>query len=172
MTVRLCKRYGFAASHRLHSPVLTEEENSETYGKCNNPHGHGHNYEVELTVCGTVDPVTGRVVDLGLLDSLAEKYILAPFRYRNLNEEVTIFRTIVPTTENLGLEMGRRLREAWSQTFPAGTPHLEKVRIWETDRNICEIDAKAEGSVLRGSEKDAKAEGSVLRAQEKLDLNE
>jgi 6-pyruvoyltetrahydropterin/6-carboxytetrahydropterin synthase len=135
VTVRLSKRYGFPASHRLHSPNLTDEENRETYGKCDNPHGHGHNYEVELTVRGTVDPVTGRVVDLELLDDLAEKTFLAPFRHRNLNEEVAAFRTIVPTTENLGLEVTRRLREAWPGTFA----RLEKVRIWETDRNICEI---------------------------------
>jgi 6-pyruvoyltetrahydropterin/6-carboxytetrahydropterin synthase len=144
MTVRLSKRYGFAASHRLHSPTLSDEANRETYGKCNNPHGHGHNYEVELTVCGKVNPVTGRVVDLGLLNELAEKQILAPFRYRNLNEEVTVFRTVVPTTENLGLEVDRRLREAWPETFGSNGPHLEKVRIRETDRNICEIaDASA-----------------------------
>jgi 6-pyruvoyltetrahydropterin/6-carboxytetrahydropterin synthase len=135
MIVRLSRRYGFPASHRLHSPNLTDEENRETYGKCDNPHGHGHNYEVELTVRGTVDPVTGRVVDLGLLDSLVEKTILTPFRHRNLNQEVAAFRTIVPTTENLGLEVTRRLREAWPETFAS----LEKVRIWETDRNICEI---------------------------------
>ena len=142
MTIRLSKRYGFAASHRLHSPALTDEENRETYGKCDNPHGHGHNYEVELTVCGTVDPVTGRVVDLALLDDLAERQILAPFRYRNLNEEVALFRTIVPTTENLGLEVDRRLRAVWAKTFAPiepGALHLEKVRIWETERNICEI---------------------------------
>jgi 6-pyruvoyltetrahydropterin/6-carboxytetrahydropterin synthase len=139
MTVRLSKRYAFAASHRLHSPALSDEANRETYGKCNNPHGHGHNYEVELTVCGTVNPVTGRVVELGLLDELAEKQILAPFRYRNLNEEVAAFRTAVPTTENLGLEVDRRLRVAWPETFGSGGPRLEKVRIRETDRNICEI---------------------------------
>jgi 6-pyruvoyltetrahydropterin/6-carboxytetrahydropterin synthase len=139
MTVRLTKRYEFAASHRLHSPALTDEENRETYGKCNNPHGHGHDYEVELTVCGTVDPVTGRVVDLGLLDDIAEKQVLAPFRYRNLNEELAVFRTVVPTTENLGLEVDRRLRESWPETFGSGGPRLEKVRIRETDRNICEI---------------------------------
>ena len=135
MTVRLSRRYGFSASHRLHSPNLTDEENRETYGKCDNPHGHGHNYEVELTVRGTVDPVTGRVVNLDLLDDLAEKTFLAPFRHRNLNEEVAAFRTVVPTTENLGLEVTRRLREAW----PGILARLEKVRIWETDRNICEI---------------------------------
>jgi 6-pyruvoyltetrahydropterin/6-carboxytetrahydropterin synthase len=153
MTVRLSKRYGFAASHRLHSPALTDEENRETYGKCDNPHGHGHNYEVELTVCGAVDPVTGRVVDLALLDELAETQFLAPFRYRNLNEELAAFRTAVPTTENLVLEVDRRLREAWPEAFRTGGPRLEKVRIWETDRNICEISAKAEGSVLRVREK-------------------
>jgi 6-pyruvoyltetrahydropterin/6-carboxytetrahydropterin synthase len=139
MTVHLTRRYGFAASHRLHSPALTDEQNRETYGKCDNPHGHGHNYEVELTVRGTVDPVTGRVVDLALLDELADRQFLALFRYRNLNEEVEVFRKIVPTTENLGLEVDRRLREVWPETFGSGGPVLEKVRIWETDRNICEI---------------------------------
>jgi 6-pyruvoyltetrahydropterin/6-carboxytetrahydropterin synthase len=137
--VRLSKRYAFAASHRLHSPALTAEENRATYGKCNNPFGHGHNYEVELTVRGPVDRVTGRAVDLAALDALAEKEILAPFRYRNLNEEVPFFQKVVPTTENLGREMDRRLRAAWPGTFAGNAPILEKVRIWETERNICEI---------------------------------
>jgi len=139
VTVRLSRRYAFFASHRLHSAALTLEQNRATFGKCNNPYGHGHNYEVELTVRGAVDAVTGRVVDLDLLDRLAEEQILAPFRYRNLNEEVAVFRTLVPTTENLGAEVDRRLREAWGRTFPGGGPALEKVRIRETDRNICEI---------------------------------
>ena len=139
MTVRLSRRYEFFASHRLHSPAMTDAENFATYGKCNNPHGHGHNYEVELTVRGEVDSVTGRVVDLTLLDLLAEEQILAPFRYRNLNEEVAAFQATVPTTENLGAEVDRRLREVWGKTFADGRPQLEKVRIWETDRNICEI---------------------------------
>ncbi len=137
--VRLSRRYAFFASHRLHSPAMTDEQNRETYGKCNNPYGHGHNYEVELTVRGDVDAVTGRVVDLALLDGLAEEQILAPFRYRNLNEEIAAFRTVVPTTENLGAEVDRRLREAWGRTFADGEPQLEKVRIWETERNICEV---------------------------------
>jgi 6-pyruvoyltetrahydropterin/6-carboxytetrahydropterin synthase len=139
VTVRLSRRYVFYASHRLNSAALTEEQNRETFGKCNNPHGHGHNYEVELTVRGAVDPVTGRVVDVERLDRLAEEQILAPFRYRNLNEEVAVFRTVVPTTENLGAEVDRRLREAWDRAFPGAEPALEKVRIRETDRNICEI---------------------------------
>jgi 6-pyruvoyltetrahydropterin/6-carboxytetrahydropterin synthase len=143
MTVRLSRRYGFFASHRLHSHALSDEENREIYGKCNNPHGHGHNYEVELTVRGEVDPRTGRALDLAALDALAETEILAPFRYRNLNEELTAFREVVPTTENLGLEMDRRLREAWGKAFAADGPSLETVRIWETERNICEVGAKS-----------------------------
>jgi len=146
MTVHLSKRYGFAASHRLHSPAMTDDENRETYGKCNNPFGHGHNYEVEVTVSGPVDPVTGRVVDPGLLNDLTNKEIIAPLRYRNLNEEVPAFKTKVPTTENLGIELDRRLREAWNGVFGSSGPKLERVRIWETDRNICEISPKSEAS--------------------------
>jgi 6-pyruvoyltetrahydropterin/6-carboxytetrahydropterin synthase len=140
MTVRLTRKYGFAASHRLHSRALSDEENRRAYGKCNNPHGHGHNYEVEITVRGEVDAITGRAVDLGRLDRIAEEQILKPLRYRNLNEEVPVFRELVPTTENLAAELDRRLRSAWPEVFPEGGPVLEKLRIWETERNICEID--------------------------------
>ena len=139
MTVRLTRRYYFAASHRLHSPVLTDAENWETFGKCNNPYGHGHDYEVELTVRGEVDAITGRMVDVPTLDRVTDEQILTPFRWRNLNEEVEAFRTEVPTTENLAREVDRRLRVVWKTTFPQDGPHLEKVRIRETDRNICEI---------------------------------
>lgn len=137
--VHLTRRYGFPASHRLHSPYLSDAQNAETFGKCNNPHGHGHNYEVELTVGGEVDSVTGRVIDLAALDALAEKEILKPFRYRDLNKEVEAFRNSIPTAENLALEVERRLRGVWGVTFPAGAAALEKVRIRETERNICEI---------------------------------
>ncbi len=139
MTVRLTRRYGFAASHRLHSRALSDEENRRTYGKCNNPHGHGHNYEIEITVRGEVNRVTGRLVELGRLDRIAEEQILRPLRYRNLNEEVPVFRELVPTTENLAAELDRRLRSAWPEVFPEGGPVLEKLRILETERNICEI---------------------------------
>jgi 6-pyruvoyltetrahydropterin/6-carboxytetrahydropterin synthase len=140
MTVRLTRRYGFSASHRLHSRALSDEENRRTYGKCNNPHGHGHNYEVEITVRGEVDAVTGRVVDICALDRIAEEQILTPLRYRNLNEEVPVFRDLVPTTENLAAELDRRLRSAWPEVFTSAGPVFEKLRIWETERNICEID--------------------------------
>jgi 6-pyruvoyltetrahydropterin/6-carboxytetrahydropterin synthase len=139
MTVRLSRRYTFAASHRLHSPALSDAENRAVYGKCNNPHGHGHNYEVELTVRGRVDGLTGRVIDICVLDLLAEEQILAPFRLRNLNEEVAAFRTAVPTTENLAAEIDRRLRAVWDGRFGAAGARLERVGIRETDRNICEV---------------------------------
>ncbi len=139
MTVLVSRKYRFPASHRLHSALLSEEENRATYGKCNNPHGHGHDYEVEITVRGAVDEVTGRAVDLAALDRLAEEQILKPLRYRNLNEEVPSFQGVVPTTENLAAELDRRLRAGWGGVFCAGGPVYEKLRIWETERNICEI---------------------------------
>jgi 6-pyruvoyltetrahydropterin/6-carboxytetrahydropterin synthase len=139
MTIRLTKRYAFAASHRLHSPLLTDEQNRETFGKCNNPYGHGHNYEVEVTVSGPVNAVTGRVVDLKALDDLASEQILKPFGFCDLNQQVPAFRTAVPTTENLAIEVDRRLRAAWTQVLGEGAPRLEKVRIRETERNICDI---------------------------------
>lgn len=142
MIVNLTRRYQFAASHRLHSKLLSDARNREVFGKCNNPYGHGHDYEVEVTVSGSVHELTGRAVDIGVLDALAERTILLPFRWRNLNEEVEAFRdAVVPTTENLAIEVTRRLREKWLDTFPGGSPSLEKVRIRETDRNICEIRA-------------------------------
>jgi 6-pyruvoyltetrahydropterin/6-carboxytetrahydropterin synthase len=139
MTVLLTRRYGFAASHRLYCEHLTEQQNRDTFGKCANPFGHGHNYEVEVTVSGEVDPVTGRAVDIAVLDNLADEQILKPFRHRDLNREVPAFATAVPTTENLAIEVDRRLRMSWTGAFPANQPRLEKVRIRETARNICDI---------------------------------
>jgi 6-pyruvoyltetrahydropterin/6-carboxytetrahydropterin synthase len=139
VTVYVSRRYAFSATHRLHAVGLSDAENQAIYGKCNNPHGHGHNYEVEITVAGPVDAVTGRAVDLAALDALAAREVIGPLRYRNLNEEVEAFRTVVPTTENLTFEVDRRLRAGWAGAFPGGVPRLEKIRIWETERNICEV---------------------------------
>lgn len=139
MTVRLGRRYAFAASHRLHSQALSDTENRAIYGKCNNPHGHGHNYEIVVLVRGRVSGATGRVVDLRSLDELVEEQILRPFRYRNLNEEVEAFREAVPTTENLAIEVDRRLRQSWNTRFGEDGPRLERISIHETERNICEL---------------------------------
>lgn len=137
--MQLTRCYRFSASHRLHSQALSEEGNQELYGKCNNPYGHGHNYEVEVTVSGPVDRQTGRVVDLHDLDSLVKEHITGPFDHRNLNEEVDEFQQLVPTTENLAMIINKRLRAAWPGVFPEHKPALERVRICETARNIFEV---------------------------------
>ena len=135
----LTRRYHFSASHRLHSNRISDEANQELYGKCNNPYGHGHNYEVEVTVSGPVDSRTGRVADIEHLDALVKTHVAEPFDHRNLNEEVAEFEQLVPTTENLGVIIDRRLRAAWTTAFPERTPALERVRIYETARNIFEL---------------------------------
>lgn len=139
---RVTRRYRFAASHRLHTPQLSDEENSRVYGKCNHPYGHGHNYVLEVSARGPVDERTGTAANVPLLDRLVEQEVLAAFGNRNLNQEVPVFGgEIVPTSENLGVEICRRLKEHWHEAFPQEWPKLEKVRIAETERNIFEIEA-------------------------------
>lgn len=135
------RKYRFAASHRLHSPELSEARNRELYGKCNNPFGHGHNYEIAVTVAGQVDPHTGRAVDLALLDRFVESQVTGAFDHRNLNEEVEAFRAEVPTSENLGREAVRRLKQNWHAVFPPDGPRLARVAIAETSRNRFEVSA-------------------------------
>jgi 6-pyruvoyltetrahydropterin/6-carboxytetrahydropterin synthase len=137
--IRLTRRYRFSASHRLHAPALSDAANRELYGKCNYPYGHGHNYEIEVSVRGPLDARTGRAVDPERLDGLVRAQVLDLFEHRNLNLEVEVFRRVVPTSENLGLEISRRLKQNWPQAFPGGRPRLEKVRIAETSRNGFEI---------------------------------
>jgi 6-pyruvoyltetrahydropterin/6-carboxytetrahydropterin synthase len=137
--LKVTRRYRFAASHRLHAPSLSEAENRELYGKCNNPFGHGHNYELEITVRGPLEQSTGRAVDLRRLDELVKAEVLDKFDHRNLNAEIGRFAEMVPTSENLALEVERRLRAGWHVTFPGEWPRLEKIRIAETARNIFEV---------------------------------
>lgn len=137
--IRVTRRYGFSASHRLHADGLSEDENYRLYGKCNNPFGHGHNYVLEVSVRGPVDQRSGRAVDPAALDRLVRERVLAAVDHKNLNEQIEEFRHLVPTTENLGLLIHQRLRQAWSQMFPGPWPQLEKVRIAETERNIFEV---------------------------------
>jgi len=137
--IHLTRSYSFAASHRLHSPRLGEEENWRTYGKCNNPYGHGHNYVVEVTVSGPVEASTGMVADLGELDRYVEREVLETFDHKYLNEEVAAFRDRVPTTENLCIEIYNRL-----QAFPGA--RLERVRLEETSLNSFEYAGETPGS--------------------------
>ena len=131
MKAHLTRRYVFSASHRLHCDELTEAENRAVYGKCNNPHGHGHNYALEVTVSGQVDLRTGMVCNLADLDSAVRDEILDRFDHVNLNLSPE-FSSQVPTTENLSVAIFDILK----QTFRAA--HLEKVRLEETGKNSFE----------------------------------
>jgi 6-pyruvoyltetrahydropterin/6-carboxytetrahydropterin synthase len=136
--IRVTRRYRFSASHRLHAPTLSDAENREVYGKCDNPYGHGHNYELEVSARGPVEEHSGRAADPRLMDRLVEQQVLVAFDQKNLNAEGS-FGDVVPTTENLGREIFRRLTAHWRTAFPGEWPQLEKVRIAETSRNIFEI---------------------------------
>ncbi len=138
---RVTRRYVFAASHRLHSGQLGDEENRRIYGKCNNPYGHGHNYSIEVSVRGPADDTTGLALRLSDLDALVNREVLMEFDHRNLNADMEAFRSLVPTTENLAFEIGRRLKRNWRAAFPGEWPKLEKIRIAETERNIFELRA-------------------------------
>jgi 6-pyruvoyltetrahydropterin/6-carboxytetrahydropterin synthase len=131
MNISLTRRYHFAASHRLHSPALSAAENERIYGKCNNPYGHGHNYAIEVTLIGPVDPDTGMIANLGDLDPFVQSEVIEAFDYKYLNEDVAEFRAVVPTTENVCREIYRRLAK-----FPSA--RLERVRIEETSKNSFE----------------------------------
>lgn len=131
MKAHLTRRYLFSASHRLHNEAMSSEENRATYGKCNNPHGHGHNYTLEVTVSGTVAPSTGMVCNLVDLDSCVEREVLSRYDLENLNT-MQEFAVTVPTTENLCIQ----IYDILQRSFPHA--HLERVRLEETMMNSFE----------------------------------
>jgi 6-pyruvoyltetrahydropterin/6-carboxytetrahydropterin synthase len=130
--ISLSRRYRFSASHRLNNAKLSAEENWRLYGQCNSPYGHGHNYVVEVTFTGPVEPTTGMIANLGELDPFVEREVIEAFDHRYLNEEIAEFRNRVPTTENLAREIFRRLKD-----FPGAC--LEGVRVEETSKNSFEF---------------------------------
>lgn len=140
MKAHLTRRYRFSASHRLHSPAMSDEENRAAYGKCNNPHGHGHNYTLAVTMSGPVDPGTGMVCNLADLDGFVEREVLSRYDLENLNT-LEEFAEIVPTTENLCM----KIFEILQRGFPHA--HLETVKLEETLMNSF---AYAGGQELRG----------------------
>ena len=139
--IRLTRRYGFSASHRLHTPALTDRQNAELYGKCNNPRGHGHNYVLEVSVRGPLDESSARVVNVAALDGLVEARVLSRVRHRDLNTEAAGLAGAVPTTESLALGIRDALLEGWREAFPSGVPGLDRVRVHETRKNIFEVPA-------------------------------
>jgi 6-pyruvoyltetrahydropterin/6-carboxytetrahydropterin synthase len=139
MKAYLTRRYWFSASHRLHSTAMSAEENQTAYGKCNNPHGHGHNYSLEVTVSGQVDPRTGMVCNLVDLDSFVNEKILERFGHQNLNT-LEEFQGTVPTTENLCIEVYGVLQKGFHHA------QVDKIRVEETMLNSFEY---AGGSEIR-----------------------
>ena len=129
------RRYTISASHRLRTDALSAEENLATYGKCNNPHGHGHNYVVEVMVAGAVDAETGMVINMAALDDVVRGSVVDRFDHANLNMD-PLFVNRVPTTENLCRAVFTLLKDA----LPAGK--LERVRVEETENNFFECEGE------------------------------
>ena len=122
----------FNAAHRLHSIRLSDEENVRIFGKCNNPHGHGHNYELAVTVRGPVDEKTGMVIDIGRFDEILQKEVVDRYDHRHLNRDLEEFRTVNPTSEEM-------LRVIWARLLPFfDSPSLYRIRLVETSKNAFE----------------------------------
>jgi 6-pyruvoyltetrahydropterin/6-carboxytetrahydropterin synthase len=137
-TARVTRRVHFSAGHRLHNPSFDEERNRETYGLCNRPNGHGHNYDLEVTVEGEIDPETGFVMDLKRLKALLGRSVLADLDHANLNLDVPWLDGIIPTTENLAVAI-------WGQLDgDLGPVRLVSIRLWETERNMVEYRGEQE----------------------------
>lgn len=131
--VAVFRKAHFNAAHRLHVEGWPEQENDRVFGKCNNPHFHGHNYELVVKVTGPVDPVTGFVVDLKWLNDIIQQEIIHRFDHKNLNLDTQEFKTLIPTAENIAIVIYRLLR-----------PHVDlaldiQVRLYETERNFVEF---------------------------------
>jgi 6-pyruvoyltetrahydropterin/6-carboxytetrahydropterin synthase len=135
----ITRLYRFSASHRLHSPRLSAAENVRVYGKCNNPFGHGHDYILEVTVAGKLNPLTGLLLPLSKLDRLVHETVLQLFAHSNMNVDVPQFNDLVPTTENVTLIIAELLQQNWQAYLGAVPARLHRVHIQETDRNGFEV---------------------------------
>jgi 6-pyruvoyltetrahydropterin/6-carboxytetrahydropterin synthase len=129
--VKVTRRVHFSAAHRLHNPAMDDAENRRVYGLCNSPNAHGHNYELDVTVEGEIDPATGYVLDLGRLRDIAEE-VVADLDHRNLNLDVAWLSGVIPSTENLVVAIWKRL----APRIPTG--RLARLVLWETPRNYAE----------------------------------
>ena len=132
MPMTVCRKEHFNAAHRLHNPTWSDEHNQRVFGKCNNPHYHGHNYELIVRLTGDVDPETGYLYDLKRLSDLIKREILDTFDHRNLNLDTVEFRDLNPTAENIAVVIWNRLRAHLEPRFALS------VTLYETDRNFVE----------------------------------
>lgn len=129
-TCIITRRLHFNAAHRVYDPALSDEENLELFGPCSNPHYHGHNYELDVSVEGEIDPKTGYVMDLARLKAIVEHEVLRHLDHRNLNVEVPFLSGVNPTAEQIAVA-------CWNVLAPHLAPaRLHRVRLWETPRNF------------------------------------
>lgn len=135
--IRITRVVGFSAAHRYHSDALSEEENRRVFGKCHRPHGHGHNYRLEVTVGGAVDPVTGMVMNLADLDALLREKVVEPLDHSFLNYDVEHFARAVPTCENIVLWLRSILGPALADIGIT----LRHLRLYESDTLFAEVEA-------------------------------
>jgi len=131
--LRLSHRFEFSASHRLHNPALSDEQNVATFGKCNNPHGHGHNYELQVTVAGPPRD-DGLVIDLPTLERIVNETVIRPFDHKHLNLQAPPFNEVNPSVENIAREIHRRLKPP----LDAERVKLTSVTVWETPKTFAE----------------------------------
>ena len=131
--VRLSQKFEFSATHRLHNPQLAEPQNRQIYGKCNNPHGHGHNYEVQVTVAGTPDE-RGTLIDVPEFERIVSSTVIDRFDHKNLNVELPEFASLIPTVENIAMTIHRLLKPK----FQSACAELASVTVWETPKTWCE----------------------------------
>ncbi|GAB4399878.1 MAG: 6-carboxytetrahydropterin synthase [Microscillaceae bacterium] len=135
MRLSVYRKEHFNAAHRLHNPSWSEEENARIFGKCNNPHYHGHNYDLYVQVIGEVNPETGYVIDMKVLSDLIKAEVTDDFDHKNLNLEVPEFKDLNPTAENIAIVIWNRLRARLA-------PQLDlKIKLYETERNFVEYPA-------------------------------
>jgi 6-pyruvoyltetrahydropterin/6-carboxytetrahydropterin synthase len=132
-TVRVTRRVHWNSAHRLYRADWSDEDNARIFGECSNPHWHGHNYEMDVTVAGPVDPETGYVLDLKILKDLLQDRVVSDLDHRNLNLQVPWLEGLNPTTENLVVAIWNRIADR----LPEGL-RLERVVLWETPRNYVE----------------------------------
>ncbi len=135
-TMSVTRRMHFNAAHRLFNPARSDEWNTRVFGVCANPNYHGHNYEMDISVEGEIDPETGYVIDINVLKRLAEEKLLAHLDHRNLNLDVPHFRDVIPTAENIAVYCWGVL----APSIPAG--RLLRIRLWETPRNYVDYDGR------------------------------
>ncbi|MBD3217081.1 MAG: 6-carboxytetrahydropterin synthase [candidate division Zixibacteria bacterium] len=130
MKVSITRKTHFTAGHRLYNPDFSDEENMRIFGPCSNPHGHGHNYVLEVTVAGELDPKTGMIMNLKDLKKIINDHIISKCDHRNFSVDVDFTRDIIPTAENLA----KRIFEVLDSNLPSGT--LQRIKLFETENNI------------------------------------